>query len=361
MMRRSADLTLDEKARIQNEISSEGKRLREITKQHLSTASTVFTTVIQTCIENAFDDIGPFDAVIVDEASMMPVPYLYAVAGRSRSHLIIAGDFRQLGPIAQSKSEASQLWLHRDVFSLTSIADQSGPQHPALAMLTHQRRMHPQISECVNEMFYGGQLIDKAPNGKTRAYNLGPLPGTARLFLDLSDEDGYFAEKTQGGSRMNRVTAEKVCTLANYYPRHDPEVLVGVITPYRAQVRLIKRLLKKTNMRPEELERIHVGTVHTFQGSERDVLIWDLVESSGSSMGLLYREDSGNRLANVAITRAQGKLILVGDFEAFWTARGSETVWRFRKVLHEFFEPNILRWDDVFDELQIPLCRVTPS
>ncbi len=97
-------------------------------------------------------------------------------------------------------------------------------------------------------MFYGGQLIDKAPNGKTRAYNLGPLPGTARLFLDLSDEEGYFAEKTQGGSRMNRVTADKVCTLATYYARHDPEVLVGVITPYRAQVRLIKRLLKQKNI-----------------------------------------------------------------------------------------------------------------
>ncbi len=81
MMRRSANLNLDEKARIQNEISTEGKRSREITKQHLSNASTVFTTVIQTCIENAFDDIGSFDAVIVDEASMMPVPYLLQLPG----------------------------------------------------------------------------------------------------------------------------------------------------------------------------------------------------------------------------------------------------------------------------------------
>lgn len=134
--------------------------------------------------------------------------------------------------------------------------------------------------------------------------------------------------------------------------RQDPRIHVAVITPYRAQVLRIQQNLRGTGLSRRDRDRVHVGTVHTFQGSERAVVIWDLVETRNHRIGRLYRGAAGNRLANVAITRAQGKLILLGDFRAFSDAPAANAVLQLKGIIARSFRgENRVRWESAEQEI----------
>lgn len=229
---------------------------------------------------------------------------------------------------------------------MLDIATTNPPRHPALSMLRTQRRMHPDVSQCINKAFYGGLLEDGASSSTTAACQLMPLSGRGALLVEVAPGGDCVVEQTAGGSRCNRGTAARAVRLATWLARQDYSRRVGIIAPYRAQVRLIQSLLKSDESGRDVSDRIHVGTVHTFQGSEREVIVWDLVEMRDSRMGQLYRGDQGNRLANVAITRAQGKLIILGDPKAFTDAPGAETVRQLRSIL-QGLGPNRISWSDV--------------
>ena len=157
-------------------------------------------------------------------------------------------------------------------------------------------------------------------------------------------------EQTANGSRVNHASALIAATLATTYVKFDPDVKVGLITPYRAQVASVKRLIKDMNLLTSQSERVMIGTVHAFQGAEADIIICDLVDSRQHPIGKLYRGDTGNRLVNVAISRAQGKLVLIGDPETFLNGPGYQGVDRFRNILsHRFstLQGNVIRAKDL--------------
>jgi superfamily I DNA and/or RNA helicase len=118
------------------------------------------------------------------------------------------------------------------------------------------------------------------------------------------------------------------------------QAIVGVIAPYRAEVTHIRRLLRDRSLPKEQARRLRLGTVHAFQGSEADVILWDLVETRQHKIGRLYHKDAGDRLANVAISRAKGKLVLIGDPDAFFLAPGNESVARLRSIMARHFHSN---------------------
>jgi len=118
------------------------------------------------------------------------------------------------------------------------------------------------------------------------------------------------------------------------------DIFVGIIAPYRDQIAMIKRLLKQPPLSPAAARRLKVGTVHAFQGSEADIIIWDLVDSRHHRIGKLFHGEAGNRLVNVAISRAQGKLVIVGDPDTFWQAPGSDMVQALRPILTRHFHQN---------------------
>jgi superfamily I DNA and/or RNA helicase len=97
--------------------------------------------------------------------------------------------------------------------------------------------------------------------------------------------------------------------------------------------------LKQTPLPSAIADRIRIGTVHAFQGSEADVIILDLVESRNHKIGNLYHGETGDRLINVAISRAKDKLIVVGDRQAFYDAPGHEMVNQLKKLLNINFLP----------------------
>ncbi len=303
--------------------------LRDSTRVLISKARIVLTTAVQTCIEPAIGE-DPFDLAVIDEASMMPIPYVLCIGSLSPHRMVITGDFRQLGPIALSQTAASYRWLHKDAFELAGISGER-TEHQALQMLQVQRRMHTGICDLINEVFYGGKL--KSDTATKNSTNLGPLPGEPAVLVQLLLEDGSKVEQTPSASRMNRVSARLVASIACRLLKEDSDAIVGIIAPYRAQVSLIRRLLKDQGLASDQARRIRLGTVHAFQGSEADVIIWDLVETRDHKIGRLYQKEAGERLSNVAISRAQGKLIFVGDPEAFFCAPGQESVGKLRGIL----------------------------
>jgi len=82
----------------------------------------VLTTTVQTCIEPAITE-SAFDLVVIDEASMMSLPYVTAVGMLAKERIVIAGDFQRLGPISLAQTELAHKWLHKDPFGHVGIED----------------------------------------------------------------------------------------------------------------------------------------------------------------------------------------------------------------------------------------------
>lgn len=325
-----------ERRALQQKVINDLKQeLRDVTRDTIQSANVVLTTAVQTCLEAAFE-LGKCDVVVIDEASMMSAPFAMCAAALARSRVVVAGDFRQLGPIAAAKSELALKWLHRDLFAVAGI-DGSTMDHPKMTMLTTQRRMHRDIRDMVNLDFYGHRLTGEGAASQLRSTAIAPLPGRAAVLIRVTPQDGSRVELTGSHSRFNDVTAKLTARMAIALSRQDDALAIGVIAPYRAQVVAIKSLVKGAGLSNEAYLRIKVGTVHAFQGSESDVVIWDLVDTADHLIGKLYQGDRGDRLANVAISRAQGKLVVVGDPEAFFQAPGQEMVKALKKILFRRF------------------------
>lgn len=324
------------RARLQHNILQLKTLLRNLTKVLIENSRIVLTTAVQTCIEPAIGEKS-FDFAVIDEASMMPMPYVLCIGALGRDQVVVTGDFRQLGPIALAHTAAAHRWLHKDAFELAGIHGDS-PEHPALAMLQVQRRMDQAICSLINETFYAGRL--KTATKPQRSSLLPPLPGEPAILISFLPEDGSAVEQTLDGSRVNKKSAEFIAKLVSQYLTDDSEAVVGVIAPYRGQVAYLRRLFREGSLRQEQTKRLRLGTVHAFQGSEADVVVWDLVDTRNHKIGRLYHQETGERLTNVAISRAKGKLVIVGDPDAFFLAPGRESVGKLRNVLAINFHSN---------------------
>ena len=259
-----------------------------------------------------------FDAVVVDEASMAYIPHCVFVAGLARQRTAIFGDFRQLAPIAQAETERVQRWLQRDIFAEAGITERVNEEltDPRMVMLTTQHRMHPKIAAVVNHLFYGGRLRN-GPDVKDRAAPAVaalPVSGHPLVFYDLKHLGAHCFSDKESHSRFNPVSALIAVQLARQVLASAEVKEVGIVTPYSAQSRLIRRILKDVNL-PDE--RVRVATVHRFQGSENLAIVFDAVDGEPQSKpGKLLQggmDSTAMRLANVALSRAQGKFIGLFD------------------------------------------------
>lgn len=280
-------------------------------------ADMVATTISKAVIDHIFDD-RKYDLVMFDEVSMAYVTQLICAARLAYEKFVCVGDFNQLSPIAQS--EAAKV-LQVDVFSYLGIIDSQGNihNHEWLVMLDEQRRMLPNISAFPSKYVYKNLLKDHPSTGqKVAIANRLPLAGEAMSLVDLA---GTYcaADKNMDNSRYNIVSALMSFALALQTEHKGNTEAVGVITPYAAQARLIGAMIQ------DELGNtsgeISCATVHQFQGSERDTIIFDAVESyPGNQAGFLMTKNDNRalvRLINVAITRARGKLVVVANSK-FW-------------------------------------------
>ena len=263
-----------------------------------------------------------FDYVMIDEASQANLPNLYLAAGMAKKGILVFGDFRQLPPICFGKTPLSKKWLGRDIFDVVGFEEwvkksqesrMSLVSHPEVCLLNHQRRMHPDISRISNEIFYHGYILDDlaiSPNTKTKE-----IPSV--ILYDTSKAHPWCTKRSkgEGKSRINLYhalcateLAERCLMKKNFSIKNS----IGIITPYREQAKLIQQILEDRGM----LDHVQVATVHQFQGEEREIIIWDTVDTQGLGIGQLLEGSLGSnasRMINVALTRAKQHLFILAD------------------------------------------------
>lgn len=314
------------------EIERELKKLRTEVKAeergYIEKADFVATTISKVTVDPVFDG-KEYDIVMFDEVSMAYVPQIICAAMYAKEKMVLVGDFRQLSPIVQS--EAKKV-LEVDIFAYLGISKGGNVwAHPWLVMLNEQRRMHPLISGFANRFVYGNLLEDHDSVQSNRAdvVSREPLSGNAVNMVNLA---GTYcaAMKNTDNSRFNVLSAI-VSFLTALQAEESGETSIGIITPYAAQTRLVRAMIQ--DHRKNEETGIVCSTVHQFQGSERNLIVFDAIESyPAPKIGFLMGKGmySVTRLINVAVTRAKGKIILIANAK-FWENKfGNEQhiVWK---------------------------------
>ncbi|KPL60077.1 AAA domain-containing protein [Rossellomorea vietnamensis] len=279
----------------------------------ISEAKVIGTTLSKAAIDRLLYE-QEFDLVIVDEASMAYIPQV-AFAASLGKKIIICGDFKQLPPISTSFHPLAAKWLKEDIFHAAGVAGavEKGVDHPHLLLLPEQRRMHPSISAFTNRYIYHSRVGDHHTVQTIREVitNKKPFPSHGAVLFSL--REGTEWAETQKGSRWNLLSSLVTIQLTLQSIR-DGLLSIGIVTPYRAQAKWYNLLLDELVKGISPSANLYAATVHGFQGSENDMILFDLVdgESHGGPGTLITRKGS-ERLINVAVTRAKGKFILVGN------------------------------------------------
>lgn len=324
-----------------------------------SCASFIATTVAKASVTRTINT-RKFDAVVIDEASMMNVPSVFAALTLAQEHGVVAGDFYQLQPINGSSNAKAKRWLGQSVFTSSGIRDAvmiGKRDDPRLAILNRQYRMANEISGIVNAMLYGGILEDAELDERPLLPVENLLWENRLVLVDVSDVGVECRRDPNSHSRINKDLAKISSSLARYYL--EKNIPVGIITPYRAQAKAIRNC----NFTKEELrEQVQVSTVHKFQGSEREIIIFEVADSypgtpskliSGSRETFLDPEKISSTLPliNVALTRAKSQIILVVDFNFLRNYLSSTNI--LKQAMDHFSQKGLLiNW--ATGEMQVP-------
>lgn len=304
-------------------------RLKEHTDYLVLHSKVVFSTISNFVLSSTLNN-SHFDNLIVDEASMLATPSLIALGCKIAKRIILVGDFQQLSPIAL----VPEPLLNNSIFKLCQI-DIDHTKHPALHLLLNQRRSNKKIVDLFNDVFYGNKLTAKIEE-KHRVTMIPPFSGNIIALKDVRDGAVRF---TKGGTRQNKNFALAVIGLVKKFAQsRNHSFTVGIITPYKGQVSLIRALLSEIKLREEFAQRVRVGTIHTFQGSECDIIIYDMVDCAvledgkRANIGKIYGGEEGEQLLNVALSRARHKLIVVADSSYIANIPGNKITARSRKI-----------------------------
>ncbi|MEH7525775.1 AAA domain-containing protein [Bacillus sp. JJ1503] len=291
------------------------EKVRKEEVQLVKEAFIVGTTLAKAASDSTIYE-QDYDLVILDEASMSYVPQA-AFAASLGKRVIICGDFKQLPPIAASRDPLVAKWLKEDVFHKAGVVDWLNDEklHPQLFLLKEQRRMHPDISAFTNRYIYHSLVGDHESvyKSRNRITSLAPFKERAAVLVDTSFTGLHCISDKATNSRFNLWQL-----LLSFQLIHEAysggAKSIGYVTPYRAQANLMEQLLEEIYENERSQADIIAATVHRFQGSERDVMIFDTVDSAPQERaGMLLTGKESERLINVAITRTKGKFLHVSN------------------------------------------------
>ena len=299
-----------------------------------------------------------FGTLFIDEAAQALEAACW-IPMRRASRVILAGDHCQLPPTVKSIA-ALRAGLGKTL--MERIAENK-PE--VVTLLKIQYRMNDEIMRFSSDWFYGGK-VESAPQIKYRSVLDYDHPIT---WIDTSNEENQitiegedapedsastsssvsaanqnsdlnFKEQFVGESfgRINKAEAElTLLTLAEYFTKIGKQrvlsesIDVGIISPYRAQVQYLKKLIKKYEFFKPYRRLISVNTVDGFQGQERDVILISLVRSNDEGQ-IGFLKDL--RRMNVAMTRARMKLIILGNKDTMTQHPFYKKLWEYVEAIN---------------------------
>lgn len=281
-------------------------------------------------------ELKKFNVAIIDEASQILEPQIVGLLPHFDKFIMI-GDHKQLSTITlqdETKSKVNEPNLNRielydcreSLFErLFRICQQNKWTH-AYDTLTYHGRMHKDIARLVNDVFYDGEL-KVATERQSEQLDFVAFDEADRLQQMLATSRVQFipvrnADYTNVSDKINNEEADIVVALVKaqieVYNKNgkvfDPQKSLGIITPYRNQIATIKHKLEEAGV--PEFEKIMIDTVERFQGSQRDTIILSFCFNKPYQLYAfcnLNREKTVDRKLNVALTRARGQLIMVGN------------------------------------------------
>ncbi len=304
-----------------------------------------------------------FDTLFIDEAAQALEAACWIPMKRA-SRVILAGDHCQLPPTVKSIA-ALRAGLGKTL--MERIAENK-PE--VVTLLKIQYRMNDEIMRFSSDWFYGGK-VESAPQIKYRSVldydhpitwiDTGEESEERRVkseeFNSSSDDASEGSEEQENSSlfthhsslykeqfvgesfgRINKAEAElTLLTLAEYFTKIgkqrvlEERIDVGIISPYRAQVQYLKKLIKKYEFFKPYRRLISVNTVDGFQGQERDVILISLVRSNDEGQ-IGFLKDL--RRMNVAMTRARMKLIILGNKDTMTKHPFYKKLWEYVEAIN---------------------------
>ena len=304
-----------------------------------------------------------FGTLFIDEAAQALEAACW-IPMRRASRVILAGDHCQLPPTVKSIA-ALRAGLGKTL--MERIAENK-PE--VVTLLKIQYRMNDEIMRFSSDWFYGGK-VESAPQIKYRSVldydhpitwiDTGEESEERRVkseeFNSSSDDASEGSEEQENSSifthhsslykeqfvgesfgRINKAEAElTLLTLAEYFTKIgkrrvlEERIDVGIISPYRAQVQYLKKLIKKYEFFKPYRRLISVNTVDGFQGQERDVILISLVRSNDEGQ-IGFLKDL--RRMNVAMTRARMKLIILGNKDTMTKHPFYKKLWEYVEAIN---------------------------
>ena len=304
-----------------------------------------------------------FGTLFIDEAAQALEAACWIPMKRA-SRVILAGDHCQLPPTVKSIA-ALRAGLGKTL--MERIAENK-PE--VVTLLKIQYRMNDEIMRFSSDWFYGGK-VESAPQIKYRSVldydhpitwiDTGEESEERRVkseeFNSSSDDASEGSEEQENSSlfthhsslykeqfvgesfgRINKAEAElTLLTLAEYFTKIgkqrvlEERIDVGIISPYRAQVQYLKKLIKKYEFFKPYRRLISVNTVDGFQGQERDVILISLVRSNDEGQ-IGFLKDL--RRMNVAMTRARMKLIILGNKDTMTKHPFYKKLWEYVEAIN---------------------------
>lgn len=351
------------------------QRLKEVEKQVVQNVKIVGTTLTKAYLDEILR-ARTFDTVILDEASMASIPALWCASGLAENSIVIVGDFLQLAPIVMSDAPMAKKWLGKDIFFHSGMqnAVSAGHNPPTnFVMLNQQFRMESEIADVAN-IYYGEykKLVsqDQLPERKKErekfySWYSGIRSEHSIQMIDTANLHAWATGIPNGKrhSRLNCFSAAVDVDLAFQCVEKKLQGMVPqtadvqeaasvlIVAPYRAHIARIQKLIEleyKNRGYEKDLNLIRAGTVHSFQGSEADIVIFDLVVEEPHRKNNLFMtgeefDESLRKMFNVAITRARFQLYIVGNF-SFCQKRAKDNATG--KLLHQLFDKmNLNRLD----------------
>lgn len=270
-----------------------------------------------------------FGTLFIDEAAQALEPACW-IAIRKADRVILAGDHCQLPPTVKAP-EALRAGLGH---TLMQAIVKNKPE--TVSLLKLQYRMNDDIMRFSSEWFYGG-MLQSAPEVKYRSildFDT-PIEWINTEGMDCNEE---FVGENYG--RINKPEAElSIAQLKEYITKIGRErflgerIDVGLISPYKAQVQYLRRLVRNDAFFKPYRQAITINTVDGFQGQERDVILISLVRANEEGqIGFL----NDLRRMNVAITRARMKLIILGDASTLTKHAFYKKLYSYIESLHDY-------------------------
>jgi len=284
-----------------NQDSAARERMKQAVQEAIVQASVVCCTAIGagSIVLNEHH----FSRMLFDEAAQATELATLVPICRGASQVVLCGDQCQLPPTVGVDSVRGQ-GLELSLFE--RLAAVSYKPH---VLLEAQHRMNPAISAFPRAVFYAGRLLDGIG-----AEDRPPPKGFSwpNVDMPLCFLPTCGSERREGDSLCNDSEADRVIAVVQDFLRGGLEpAQVGIVTPYAAQVRLLRNRLARVGL-PTSCERggVETNSVDGYQGREKDAIVISTVRSS-SAGGLGFVADW--RRANVALTRAKRGLVVIGD------------------------------------------------